>query len=459
MVLHRSRVVSLLMVLAPATVHAQAQPTTVQVPAIVQIPPPPPADTRPLRAFTLAEVVRRASGDAPAVLVAVERARAATTQIDSARAPYWPSVTVSTSPSLSLSNGNFVSGGVVSPGQTVLSGQIDATIGVRWTIFDFGRTSSAIAVAEASARASRMDIESARRTAVSAAVSAFYAVVLDQASVDVARESERQRMRSLAVTRGFTDAGARPPIELTRAEVALASARVDVANASAQLRVDQVALLTALGMDAAEEIAVQVPSTLPDVPDLQTATRVAAMRPDVLATRQRIEQADAQVRAAQRGYWPTLSTNASASVRYTERFGQPGSGLSESASAAVSLAWPVFDPTVSANVRTAEANASAARAQEAQALFAARSEAMQAVVASRVAQQSIQSAEVLVRGAAATLALAEGRYTNGAATLIELVDAQTSDAQARGSLIRARWQWEAAKARAWIAQGNTEYFQ
>ncbi len=439
----------------------EAQPQ--QTPALIAPNPAPNAmvpEVTSARALTLATVLRRATADAPAVITSIERARATTVQIDVTRAQYLPSISVSSSPSVNISNGNFVvAGGLASAGQTVSSGQIDATVGVRWTIFDFGRTSNAIAVGEASARAARLDIDSARRTAVSAAVSAFYAVVLDQAAVEVARESERQRTRSLAVTRGYTDAGARPPIELTRSEVALATARVDVANATAQLRVDEVALLTALGMDAVEEIAVRVPNPLPEVADVTSATRAASVRPEVLATHQRVEQADAQVRAAQRGYWPTLSANANASIRYTERFGQPGSGLSESASAGVSLVWPAFDPTVSANVRVAEANASAARAQDAQTLFAVRSEALQAVVASRVVRQTIEQAEVLARGAAATLAYAEGRYANGAATLIELVDAQTSDAQARGSLIRARWLWEAAKARAWIAQGNTEYFQ
>jgi outer membrane protein TolC len=410
--------------------------------------------------LTIHEVLTRATANAPAVLTAVERARASSAQIDVNRAQYLPSVSLSTSPSLSVSNGNYVAAaGVPSVGQTIVSGQIDATVGARWTIFDFGRTSAAVAVAEASARASRIDIESSRRAAVSAAVAAFYAVVLDQAAVEVARESERQRTRSLAVTRGFTDAGARPPIELTRAEVALSSARVDIANALAQLRVDQTALLAAIGFEGTEELEVRPPSTLPEVVDLTSAAQAASVRPEVLATHQRVQVADAQARAAQRGYWPVLSANANASLRYTERFGQPGSGVSETATAAVSLVWPVFDPTVAANVRLAEANASVARAQDAQTLFAARSEAMQAVVAARVARQAIEQAEVLVRGAAATLALAEGRYANGAATLIELVDAQTSDAQARGALIRARWQWEAAKARAWIAQGNTDAFR
>jgi outer membrane protein TolC len=78
------------------------------------------------------------------------------------------------------------------------------------------------------------------------------------------------------------------------------------------------------------------------------------------------------------------------------------------------------------------------------------------VVAARSARQALEQSETLAQGTAANLAQAQGRYETGAGNITELVDAQIQDAQARASLARARWQFEAAKARAYIAQGRTD---
>ncbi|MDP3276702.1 MAG: TolC family protein [Deltaproteobacteria bacterium] len=418
----------------------------------------PPQQPSAGTALTLAQVVRLASERAPAVLVAVERTRVAAIQSDISRANLLPTVSLSSSPSINVSNGNFVvGGGLPSIGQTVVSGQIDATASLRWTVWDFGRTSASIETAESAARATHHDVESARRSAIVSAVSAFYAVSLDRDALEALRASEVLRAQSLLAVTGFVEAGARPEIERIRAEVSLASARVDVANAEVQMRSDLAALAGALGLDPVTTVLVVSPANLAemDAPAL-AAARAVTERPEVLASHERVRQAELQANTARRGFWPVLSANASASVRYTERFGQPGSGVSEVGNAGVSLAWPVFDATVRANVRSAEANIAVARMQQAQSELAVRTEAVQAVVAAQSARVVYEQSQVLVRGADANLVQAQGRYELGAGSMLELVDAQTAQAQARTTLARSRWQWEAAKARVWLSLGQYE---
>lgn len=412
--------------------------------------------------LTLATVVQRSRDNAPAVLVAIERARAARAQVDVSRAGYLPSVNVSTSPNFSISNGTQVLGPLALT-NTNISLQIDASASLRWTLFDFGRTAGAVDAAEIGARAAALDVEAARRSAIASAVGAFYAVALDRDAIDNARVTAAVRERALETARGYTEAGARPDIERTRAEVSLAAARVEVANAELQFRSDLVSLAAALGLDASAELDVQPPTPLASVEDASLAAqRAASDRPEVAASRVRAQQAEQQVDNARRQLLPTLSASASAGVRYTAnwRYSEPmwtdTRGPSESFNAGVTLSWAVFDPTVRANIRVAEANAAAARAQEAQSVLTVRTEAVQAVVAARAARQAFEQSEVLARGAAANLAQAQGRYEAGAGTMLELVDAQAQDAQARATLLRARWQWEAAKARAYVAQGHLE---
>jgi outer membrane protein TolC len=464
--------------LAPAaraqTAPTQAQPARAQPTQAQAQPAAAPSDASAARrpspsgapaatTLTLSTVVQRARENAPAVLVAIERARAASAQADLARAGYLPTVTLSGGTSFALSNGTQVIGGTIATNNTNYSLNFDASASLRWTIWDFGRTAGSVDNAEASERASVLDAEATRRTAVSAAVGAYYAVVLDRDAIENARATERVRARALEVARGYTEAGARPDIERTRAEVSLASARLDVANAEVQFRADLAALAGALGIDATGELDAQAPSPLSlDEDGVLAAQRAATDRPDVLASRLRTQQADLQVDNARRGFLPTLSASASAGIRYTAnwRYVDPmwsdTRGPSESVNAGVTLSWAAFDPTVRANVRIAEANAAVARAQEQQSIIAARTEAVQAVVAARAARQALEQSETLARGAAANLGQAQGRYEQGIGTMLELVDAQAADAQARASLVRARWQWEVAKARAWIAQGRVE---
>lgn len=431
-----------------------------------QAPPPPPArqalSTQARATLSLVSVVQRARDNAPAVLVAIERARAAEAQVALSRANYLPSVTVSSSPQVSLSNGTQVVG-PLTVNNTNITMSIDATASLRWTIWDFGRTSTAVDAAETGARAAAIDLETARRSAISSAVNAFYAVVLDKDAIDTARTTVSLRERSLEVTRGFTDAGARAPIERTRAEVSLASARLDVANAEVLYRSDLVALAGALGMDVSGELDVQTPSPLAMVEDVSSAAQRASVdRPEVLASRLRTQQADLQVENARRGLYPTLSASANAGVRFTQnwRYTEPmwsdTNGPSESVGAGVSLSWAVFDPTVRNNIRLAEVNAAAARQQEAQSIVSVRTEAAQAIVAARAAQQALEQSQTLAQGTTANLQQAQGRYEAGAGNLLELTDAQVQDAAARNSLARARWQFEAAKARAYIAQNRTD---
>jgi outer membrane protein len=412
--------------------------------------------------LSLASVVQRARDNAPAVLVAIERARAAAAQTEVSRAGLLPTVNLSTSPQLSISNGIQVIG-PVAVNNTNFTLQADVSANLRWTLWDFGRTSGAVDAAQFGARAAALDIEAARRSAVSSAVSAFYTVVLDKESIETARVTVSLRERAVEIARGFADTGARPPIERMRAEVSLASARLEMANAEVLYRSDLVALAGALGIDALEEIDVVVPAPLPAIDDeVSAAQRAQVDRPDVLASRVRTQQADQQVDNARRHLLPTLSASANASVRFSQnwRYAEPTwtelSGPSGSFSAGVSLSWAAFDPTVRANIRLAEAQAATARMQEQQSIVAARTEAVQTVVAARAARGALEQSETLAQGTAANLAQAQGRYETGAGSITELVDAQIQDAQARASLVRARWQYEAAKARAYIAQGRMD---
>ncbi len=182
-----------------------------------------------------------------------------------------------------------------------------------------------------------------------------------------------------------------------------------------------------------------------------------ANRPEFAAARQRLAQAESQASAARSGRLPTLAAQASGTVNYSERLqGQGAFGISEQLQGAVTLSWPVFDPTVQANVRVADANVTTARETLAQQSLQVRAAAVQAAINLHAARLTLDQSERLAATAAANLDQATGRYQAGAAPLLELVDAQAADASARYTVVRARLAFQIARVNLLTATGEIE---
>jgi outer membrane protein TolC len=423
--------------------------------ALLTLAPSAFAQSAPLE-LTLAEALRRGREDPPAVRTALARADATSAQIDQARAGYYPTVTASGSASMGFSDQPVLANVRY---QSVTVG-LGATVTARVPIYDFGRTSNSVEAATRSSGAAREDVRASRLLAMSSVATAYLTVLSDQEVIHAARATIAQREAHLRIAEGLVAAGARPPIERTRAEVDLDVGRLDLTSAEARERNDRATLAAALGIDPLRDVAltaVEDDALRADDDPARASAAAVASRPEFAAARQRVAQAEAQASAARSGRLPTLAAQASGSVNYTERVqGQGAFGVSEQLQGAVTLSWPMFDPTVSANVRVADANVTSARETLAQQSLQVRSAAVQAAINLRSAAATLEQSERLAASAAANLAQANGRYESGAAALLELVDAQAADASARYAVIRARFTLQIARVNVLTATGELE---
>jgi outer membrane protein len=452
---------------APATASPAPATTTLTTP-LAATPPPPPLVPEtapgPVRSLTLAEAVAIARRDPPTVLAAIARIRAAEAQIPVVRAALLPSLSGSVSGSATITNGTSNSGLMVANQSTSASLTVGTGFSGRWTIWDFGQTSLNVDAAELNVRAARADAASATRVAVSQAATAYFTALADQELIASAAETVRQREQEAQIARGLVEAGARPPIEQTRSEVALESARLDLITATVSTQNDIASLAAALALDPAVPIAIQHPRELSlDDDPARAAAEAERSRPEIAGARLALQRAETQLAAARAGYRPSIAASATASVVYALQYvDRPPtaptsvSGPTERGTAAIELDIPIFDPVLNANIRVAEANVAVARTAIAQQSLIARTEAAQAAIQLRAARQALAQSERLAAGAAANLVQAQGRYEAGAAPLLELVDAQAADATARVAVVRARWQFELAKVRLLTAVGHLD---
>ncbi len=412
--------------------------------------------------ITLGEALRIARNDPPTVRVAAARVGSASAQADAARAAYYPSLSVSTSPSLGFSDRPFqinpVTGQVLRLQNSSFS--VDGSATGRVTLWDFGRTANAVTAAERGTAAARADERISALQSMTSAAQAYLTVLNDRESVSAARSIVAQREAHLRIAQGMVDAGARPPIEVTRARVNLESARLDLTLTEARERNDRAVLAASLGIDPLVEID---PAPVDDgaievSDDPAWASRSAVEgRPEFAAQRARVAQAEAQMAQTRAGRNPVLSATAQGSVNYQQVLtGTNFGGVSESVSAGVSLTWPLFDPVNRANLAVAEANLRTARESlEAQSLQV-RTTAVQAAMGLRSARLTLEQSERLAAGATANLEQAEGRYRGGAAPLLELVDAQAADAGAGVAVLRARLMLQMARVQVLSATGGIE---
>ncbi len=387
-------------------------------------------------ALTLSDAMRRAAEDPPAVRVALARAHAAEAQIATARAAYLPTVGVSGTGSMGFSDQPVLA----NVRYQSVTASVGASATARMTLWDFGRTAANVDAATHGAAASRVDLDTARVQAMAQVAQAYLTVLNDREAVATARTTVTQREAHLRIAEGLVTAGARPPVERVRAALDLDAARLDLTAAEARERGDRTALASALGLDPLRPLAleaVDARALAADDDPARAATRAMA-RPEFEAARRRVLQAESQVEAARAARRPSLAAQASASVNYAQALtGQGALGLSENASAGLTLTVPVFDATIGANVRNAEASLVTARETLAQQSLAVRTAAVQAATSLQASRASLDQSRRLAETAAANLAQIEGRYTAGVATLLELVDAQATDASARTAVVRA----------------------
>lgn len=411
----------------------------------------------------LREVLLRARANPPTVRNALSRVTLAEAQVGTARAAYYPLLTISSSPSFSITDRPFLpSSSVTGVSQRLQSSSIsvDASLQARMTLWDFGRTAANVRGAERARDAASEDLRLSALQSMTSAVAAYVTALNDREAISAAEATVAQREAHLRIAEGLVESGTRPPIERVRAQIDLETARIDLSVARGRAESDDAALAAALGLDPTRALDLApLPEAALDADDdpARAADAAVAGRPEFTAARARLFQAQAQREAASASYRPVLSATVNGSASYTEVLAGRGlGGLGENASAGLNLSWSIFDPAVRANVAVAEANLATARATlEAQTL-SVRTTAVQAAVAARNARVTLEQSEQLGRLATANLELATGRYQAGAAPLLELVDAQAADASARIAVVRARLNLYLARLQLLSATGGLE---
>ncbi len=376
--------------------------------------------------LTIERAVELALQYHPSLRGAEANVRAAAAGHRLAVSSYFPSL--SFVGSATHTEGVFVSNPLF-PSRSQIYSNYSGSLQAQLTLYDFGKTSNRVGANTDLTDAAVADFKAARELVKLNAQVAYVGLLAARKVVVVNQEAVVQTTKHLTQARAFYAAGRRPQFDVTKAEVDLANANVNLIRAKNLLQVGRVQLENAMGMHPSGEYVVSEEVRIgPFTAGIDSVVGVALqVRPELQAARARLEAARSAARSTWSQHLPTLSAVGNWSWN-----GFQPSPLYPRWNAGLQFSLPIFQGfSISAQVEQAEASAAAAQAALDTETETVRLDVEQNFLAMKEAEERRVAAAKLVEQAEANLNIAERQYAAGVGTALEVTDAQLTRSNAQ----------------------------
>ncbi|HEX4595862.1 MAG TPA: TolC family protein [Bryobacteraceae bacterium] len=396
--------------------------------------------------LTLQEAVALAVKNHPQIQAAQNEVAFANQQIVINRAPYYPTV----NGEITGSQGNDLAR--IGAGQLSASRLFDRIgqgVVVNQLITDSGRTHNLVASARLQAQASAQTLDATRYNVVLAANRSYFEVLHAQAVVKVANETVAARQTLSDQVTELAKNQLKSQLDVSFADVNVSEAKLLLIRAQEGVQQAFAELGRALGSDQSANYQLvdePLPSGPPDKPDV-LVTQAESNRPELASLRSTRESAYRFFEAEKDLSRPTVSAVAvGGAIPYINSpAGSPIPTGYEAIAANVNI--PVF------NGHLFSARREAARQHAMEADQRLRDEQEQVARDVRVAWasaitafQRIDVTAQFLRQAALGLQLAQGRYSLGLSSIVELTQAQLSLTQAEIENLNAKYDYQEQNA-------------
>jgi outer membrane protein len=333
----------------------------------------------------------------------------------------------------------------------------DAGVTLRQPIFTAGKIGTAVKLAVESQREREAALEAARQRVVFKVFQAFHDLLLAQENLLVVRETARQRQQHLEQARNRFSLGVATEVDVLRSQVNLANTRPELIRAENRLRMARSALnsLIVVDLDAPTVISGKLQYENWESPPAEELQRRAAeARPEVLVARRQVDEARLALSLAHAEN--KLSVDMESSFGISAR---DVKNLYQSDYARwnvrVNFKLPLYDSGRKAGlIVQAQARMSAAQHALSQLMNYVNLEIKAAQDDLQSSAQSVEAARVNVSQAEKVLSMMQANYQYGAATTLDVVDAEAALTMARNAVLMATYEFQLAKARLRLASGS-----
>ncbi len=330
-------------------------------------------------------------------------------------------------------------------------GDWSSGVSLSQTVWDWGKTNTAIKSAKLTTKASEETYRRTRENVIAAVRDAYYGLNRSVRDIAVQKEQVKNYEKRLEWAKSYYSVGTKPKIEVTKAEADLANARLTLIRAESSAEQYKAQLASAMGAPALdiESVKDELAFEPWNIGLNEALERAAANRPDLSAQDLLLLKAKNDVKAAKLTNAPDLGASGS----YT--FGGTTFNDSERWRAGLSLSIPIGDggqtkarvAGAKADLKVAEAN----REKLAQDIILEVRRAWQAL---RENSASMDAAQTAVKQARENLDLALGRYHAGVGNSLEISDAVDRYASAQTKLITTLYDHKEARLNLEKAMGE-----
>lgn len=399
--------------------------------------------------LTLVQLTDLALSNNPSTKLAWASIRGSEAGLELARSGYWPQLAAN----YGYSRQRQVFNGNPLPAET----NSGPGISLSYLLWDFGTRSGTADAAKFALTAAHLSADQTIQDLILSVEQDYYQVLELQALVEADQETVKDSNALLDAAKQRRASGLATIGDVYQAEAALATAALALQQAQGQLAVARGQLAVTVGYSAdtflplapwAEKLTVQLPSQ--SVQELLAQARNS--RPEILASKAQQQAAVSTLEAAQGRGWPTLGLDVTAARTHTLIAAQSATvpGVSNAASsynASLTLSFPLFTGFANqAANRQAQAAADTAQASTDQLLQTVELEVWQAYQNLATAASSIDTTETGLKSAQEAADVTNARYKGGLGSILDVLNAQATLANARVQQVQAHLNWFAALA-------------
>ena len=324
-----------------------------------------------------------------------------------------------------------------------------------WELDLWGRLTDETRAAYNDARASFADLRGTQLSIAGAISQGWFLLIESRQQRELAERDVTARESSLRVTERRYDRGVASSLDVRLARSALGSSRATLALRTRTEMEASRRLEVLLGRYPGAEL--QAAAELPILPRLAGAGapgEILARRPDLVAAELRMESAGLRARAARKELLPRITVSGNINTS-----GPDLADVIDPERLAGNIAAGLFQPLfqggrVRANVKRQRALAEASLLTYAQTALEAYEEAENALAAEQLLADQEEALKLAYEEAEAAETLTERRYASGAATIFNLLDAQTRRINAESAYISAQRQRVSNRVQLYLAIGG-----
>ncbi|WP_307728974.1 efflux transporter outer membrane subunit [Massilia sp. IC2-477] len=306
----------------------------------------------------------------------------------------------------------------------------------------FGRVRNLSQAALAQYLATEEARKSAQISLVSSVANVYLQLLADEELLAITQQTLGTRQESLRLTQLRFDNGVASRFELQQARSLVETALATLAAQQRQRAQDLNLLILLVGTPVPATAAAGATLASTELPDLPAGlpSDLLASRPDIRSAEQQLIAANANIGAARANFFPRISLTGSVGSASTEL-----SGLFKSGSYGWTFApqaiLPIFDyGRNTAVLGSARAQRDIAVAQYERSIQQAFREVADALAGQSTFSEQLRAQRAVAEAEADRFNLADLRYRNGAASYLELLDAQRALFQAQQQAVQANLQ-------------------